>query len=39
VTHFVGRSDVLKALTEVADDAARQCGAVTPPTLMPVSVS
>jgi tetratricopeptide (TPR) repeat protein/transcriptional regulator with XRE-family HTH domain len=28
VTHFVGRSDVLKALTEVADDAARQCGAV-----------
>jgi transcriptional regulator with XRE-family HTH domain len=39
VTHFVGRSDVLKALTEVADGAARQCGAVTPPTLMPVSVS
>ena len=28
VIHFVGRKDVLKILTEVADDAARQCGAV-----------
>jgi tetratricopeptide (TPR) repeat protein/DNA-binding XRE family transcriptional regulator len=28
VTHFVGRKDVLKILTEVVEDAAGQCGAV-----------